>query len=82
MFAMLPTRQAAAIGVIGAWLLLPPYKLKIDGLPDYSKITAASLGLLAGTLIFNADRLVNFRPRWFDLPMLLWCFSGMFASLG
>jgi hypothetical protein len=23
-FATLPTRQAAAIGVIGAWLLLPP----------------------------------------------------------
>ena len=24
---------------------------------------------------------MNFRPRWFDLPMLLWCFSGMFSSL-
>jgi tetratricopeptide (TPR) repeat protein len=81
MFAMLPTRQAAAIGVVGAWLLLPPYSVEISALPDYSKVTAASIGLLAGTLIFNADRLFNFRPRWFDLPMLLWCFSGMFSSL-
>jgi tetratricopeptide (TPR) repeat protein len=81
MFAMLPTRQAAAIGVVGAWLLLPPYTVDISALPDFSKVTAASVALLAGTLIFNADRLSNFRPRWFDLPMLLWCFSGMFSSL-
>jgi tetratricopeptide (TPR) repeat protein len=81
MFAMLPTRQAAAAGVIGAWLFLPPYTLPIVGLPDFSKITASSVGLLAATLIFSADSLFKFRPRWFDLPMVLWCFSGMFASL-
>jgi tetratricopeptide (TPR) repeat protein len=81
MFAMMPARQAAAVGVIGAWLFLPPYKLSINGLPDFSKTAAASVGLLLATLIFSSDRLFNFRPRWFDLPMLLWCFSGMFASL-
>ena len=81
MFAILPRRQAAAIGVIGAWLFLPPYSFDIIGLPDFSKTSAASLGLLAGALIFSSDRLLAFRPRWFDLPMTLWCFSGMFASL-
>ena len=67
--------------MIGAWLLLPPYTLAIAGLPDYSKNTAATLGMMLGTLIFGPDRLLRFRPRWFDLPMLLWCFSGICSSL-
>ena len=67
--------------MIGAWLLLPPYALAIAGLPDYSKSTAAVLGVLLGTLIFHPDRLLAFRPRWFDLPMLLLCFCGIASSL-
>ena len=80
-FALLPSRQAAAIAVIGAWLLLPPYTLAISNLPDYSKTTAATVGVLLATLIFDPGRVLTSRPRWFDLPMLLWCHSGIAASL-
>ena len=81
LFALVPARKAAATAVIGAWLLLPPFSLAIASLPDYSKSTAATVGILLGTLIFGPDRLLSFRPRWFDLPMLLWCFCGIFSSL-
>ena len=81
LFAILPSQKAAMIAVIGSWLLLPPYGLALSGLPDYSKVTAASGGVMLGTLIFGIDRLLSFRPRWFDLPMLLFCFSGTYASL-
>ena len=81
LFAVIPVRMAAAIAVIGAWLLLPPYTLEISGLPDYSKITAATLGMILGSLIFDTVRILKFRPRWFDLPMLLWCFTGLCSSL-
>jgi hypothetical protein len=80
-FALLPSRKAAATAVIGAWLLLPPYTLAIASLPDYSKSTAATLGVLLATVIFDPNRLLTFRPRWFDLPMLLWCHSGVASSL-
>jgi tetratricopeptide (TPR) repeat protein len=80
-FMLLPSRQAATTAVIGAWLLLPPYSLAIAGLPDYSKSTAATLSVLLATLIFDPNRLLTFRPRWFDLPMLLWCHSGIASSL-
>jgi hypothetical protein len=81
LYALMPARRAAAIAVIGAWLALPPYVLPIAGLPDYSKNTAASVGMLLGTLLFAPDRLLNFRPRWYDLPMLLFCLCGIATSL-
>jgi hypothetical protein len=81
LFALLPSRRAATTAVIGAWLLLPPYTLAIASLPDYSKSTAATLGVLLATVIFDPNRLLTFRLRWFDLPMLLWCHSGIAASL-
>ena len=58
----------------------PPYRISVTNFPDYSKITAASLGMMFGTLFFGSHHLINFRPRWFDAPMLLWCFSGMISS--
>ena len=82
MFALLPHRRAATIAVIGAWLILPPYSIPISGLPDYRKNMAATVGHRCwAPLIFAPDRLLAFRPRWFDLPMLLWCFSGIASSL-
>ena len=45
MFAIFPSRQAATIAVIGAWLMLPPYAIPISGLPDYSKNMAATVGI-------------------------------------
>jgi tetratricopeptide (TPR) repeat protein len=80
-FALLPARRAAAIAVVGAWLLLPPVTLPISHLPDYSKNTAAIYGLVLGTLLIRPDYLLAFRPRWFDLPMLLWCFCPLPTSL-
>ena len=81
LFAIRPPRQAAAIAVVGAWLLLPPYSFAINGLPDYTKSVAAILGVVLGTLLFAPDRLLGFVPRWFDLPMLGWCFCGIPSAL-
>ena len=81
LFALLPSRRAATVAVIVAWLLLPPYGIPITGFPDYSKNTAATLGMILGTLFFAPDRILAFRPRWFDLPMLLWCLCGIATSL-
>ena len=81
LFAVWPARRAASVAVIGAWLFLPPYKLPISGLPDYSRNTAIAIGMMMGTLLFTPDRLLRFRPRWFDLPMLAWCLCDIPSSL-
>ncbi len=81
LLALLPPRRAVVASIIGAWLLLPPASIPLSGLPDYDKMMAATVGILLGTLIFQPNRLLEFRPRWFDLPMLCWCIAPLISSL-
>jgi len=81
LFAMLPRRQAVLIGIIGAWLFLPPSGIAIAGLPDYTKSSAFSYGILLGTLIFMPDRILQFRPHWIDIPLFCFSFCPMASSL-
>jgi hypothetical protein len=43
-------------------------------------MSATALGVLMGAAIFDTDRLLSFRPRWIDLPMILWCTSPFISS--
>lgn len=81
LFAMLPVRRAVVGGAIGAWLLIPPIVIDIPGFPDYGKSSAATVGILIATAIFESQRLLGFRVRWFDLPMILFCACPFFSSL-
>src|SRR5262249_8576749 len=81
LFMVLSPRRAAAVSIVGAWLLLPPYAISFPGLPDYSKETAATFGPLLATAVLCPPRLLEFRPRWFDLPMVGWCLSPIASSL-
>ena len=81
LFALIPPPRAAAAAVVGAWLALPPAAIAIGGLPDISKEWVTTVGILLGTLLFGVPYALRFRPRWFDLPMLLWCVTGIATSL-
>ena len=81
LYAFVPARTAATFSIIVGWLMLPPFTLQIGGLPDFSKVTASAISIVIGTLFFGADRLTSFRPRWFDIPILLWCLTAIPTSL-
>ena len=81
LFALMPPPRAAALAVVGAWLVLPPAAIGIAGLPDISKSWVTTVGMMLGTLFFGLPYALRFRPRWFDLPMLLWCITGIATSL-
>jgi hypothetical protein len=80
LFALMPARRAVVTGAIGAWIFLPTAGINLPGFPDYTKTTAATIGILLGTLIFETNRLLAFRFRWFDLPMLLWSLCPFVSS--
>jgi Tetratricopeptide repeat len=81
LFAALPARRAVVVGMIGAWVLLPPVSIPLAGIPDYDKVMAATMGIILGTLIFQPNRLLEFRFRWFDLPVLCFCLCPLISSL-
>lgn len=81
LFALLPARRAAIASFLLAWMFLPAVEFEVPGLPNYSKVTATSLGVLLGTLLFDFRRLLAFRPHWLDIPMLLWCLCPYASSI-
>ena len=81
LFAMLPSRRAVVTASVGAWLFLPVAQFPLPGLPDYTKMSATTVGLLLGTVLFDRVRFSGLRPRWFDLPMLVWCITPFASSV-
>lgn len=80
-FTVLPPRRAVMVSFLFAWLFLPPTGYAIPGFPDYTKVSATNVGVLFATAMFNLDRLLSFRPRLLDGPMLIWCVCPFATSL-
>jgi tetratricopeptide (TPR) repeat protein len=80
-FNTLPPKKAVANLFVIAWLFLPNAGFGIPGLPDYTKSTATVAGVLLCSVIFDLGRLLSIRPRWFDLPALLWCAGAFVAAI-
>src|SRR3954449_1309732 len=80
-FSVLKPRRAVIFAYIGGWLFLPMLSIKFKGIPDLTKITASSFGVLLGAMIFDACTLLRFRPKWFDLPMVGWCVTPFSTSM-
>lgn len=81
LFTVLQPRHAVIVAYIGGWMFLPVFGVDLKGLPPYSKVSATAYGALFGAILFDADRLASFRPRWFDLPIVAWCTAPLFASI-
>jgi len=81
LFVLMRPRRAVIAAYLIAWLFLPMAIFRLPGLPDYSKVSATTVGVLLGVMLFDMGRLLSFRPRWFDLPMLVWCLCPFMSSL-
>lgn len=81
MFSRLKPRKAAAAAFVASWMFLPVVAYKIEGLPDYTKMTATCVGILLGALIYDRKTLLGFRFKVVDIPMLLWCTCPFLSSV-
>ena len=75
-----PAQRAIIIGFIVATLFLPVVSFKFPGIPDYTKMTATSYGILLATAVYDSGRFSQFRFSWIDVPMLLWCVAAPVLS--
>ncbi len=81
LFTVLPGRHAVVTGFLIAWLFLPVTAYGIKGLPDFSKMLATNLGVLGAIALCDRRRLNALRPRWIDLPMIVWCLCPFASSM-
>jgi hypothetical protein len=75
LFALLKPRHAVITAFIAAWLFLPMAGFTFTGLPDYTKVTATAYGVLLGITLFDAGRVLAYRPSWVDIPIVVVCIS-------
>jgi len=93
LFAMMRPRRAMLASVIAGALFLPeiqmtpqegapsPDEFKL-GILKFTKANSISFSALLGVLIFDFRRLRTFRPRWFDIPIVVYCAAAYFANSG
>jgi hypothetical protein len=79
-FLRYPAQRAIIISFIFAWLFLPVASFPLPGLPDYTKMSATSYGILLATAVYDSSRFASFKFSWIDVPMLLWCTVSPFMS--
>lgn len=74
------SRRALLAGVVSGMLFLPMagYDLPVISI---TKFTAIPIGALLGVMLFDFGRLMAFRFRWIDLPVLLMCMVPIGTSL-
>jgi hypothetical protein len=80
MFTIMRPSRALLVCYFGAWLFLPMVVLKINGLPNYDKWAAASVGAMAGSLIVGGAKFSSLRPGWYDIPMFAWFISPFLTN--
>src|SRR6476620_1180336 len=81
LFVVMPPRRAVISAFLIAWLFLPMAGYKVQGLPDYTKMSATCFGLMLAATLFDPDRILRFRPKWIDLPVAIYCVSPFFTSV-
>lgn len=80
-FMLLPGRRAVIVSLITGWLFLPIAQFSVPGLPDFNKVSVISVAVVVASLLLDSKMLLSWRPRWYDVPMLVWCFSPMLSSI-
>ena len=81
MFACMRPRRAAILGFLFGWMFLPNYVYDLQGVPDYTKTTAATLAVFLGALLFDFKALAAVRPHLADIPMIAWCLCPFASSV-
>jgi len=74
-------RGIMAAIVIG-WLFLPPVKgIDLPGIPVFTKEYAVSYAILLGVILSDSAKLMSFKPKLIDLPILIYILVPFFSSI-
>ena len=81
LFMLLPPARAVAVGLVLGFLLLPNVGYDLPGMPNYDKGLAIVLGVGAAAVLCDSGRILSFRPRAIDVPLLILCGATFLSAL-
>ena len=82
LFKSFPVYKAIIISFITSWLFLPVNAtFVLTGLPDYERISATCYSIVVCIFLFRSQSHKNFRFRWIDISVLIYCLVPFFSSL-
>lgn len=81
LFLVLRPARAVAVGLVAGFLLLPNVVYVLPGIPNYDKSLAIVLGVGLSAVLVDSRRLLAFRLRWVDLPVVILCTVPLVSSL-
>lgn len=77
----LPARKATSYAFAAGWCFLPMAGYGLPGLPDYTKMSATSVGALLGIAFSAPHLLAAYRFSRYDAPALLFGVSPFLSSI-
>jgi hypothetical protein len=90
LFKRLPKHRAVIASFLLGMLFLPEVRDPIINpeapaavpvpLVPLTKQNTICLSIILAALLFDGERLLAFRPRWFDVPMIIWCICPFLSS--
>ena len=81
LFLLMPVRRALVTSYCVLWMFLPVAAIYMPGVPTLDKPAAISVGVFIAMILFYIDLIVKkFRPRWFDIPVVIFGFISPFIS--
>ncbi len=80
LFMVMPPKRAVVWCFFMAWLFLPMAGYQLTGMPDYTKMSASSAGVALGAVLFDQGRLLRFRLRIVDVPIIMFTIVSPMAS--
>ncbi len=81
LFEKYPLQKAIVFSFVAAWLFLPPTQISLPAFPDWSKTTATSVSVSLCCYLKYPGRLMAFRPKWYDLPVIVFCCCPFISSV-
>ena len=79
-FSVLPPSRAVIVAYLFAWLFLPNQDYPLPGLPDYTKTTATTLGVLIGGALNAGSYFQRLQFRVIDVPVIVFCLAPFLSS--
>jgi hypothetical protein len=79
--AFLPRHKAILSTLLAGFLFLPSVELEIGGFLNWNRGTAPIIVIFLGVVIRDKALLSRFKPRWFDIPIIVWCLVPLASSV-